>query len=232
MPSRSKSVSGQKDERLALIARRSRGVKIDGKLPFSRSELVKLYFADVAEEDLEDRDPMAMAAAALSHLSCALERKRGTAKTRVFNPDATRDGWSCERTVVQLVNDNMPFLVDSVTMALDRLGHGIHLTIHPLLRVARTPKGRLRDLRAAKSNGQDFVESYIHIEIRRETNREVLRAIESTLRETLQDVRAAVDDWQPMLSELRAACAELAEPWAGDAAAAFVDEDLRRLSLR
>ena len=205
------SVSGQKNERLEQIARRSRGLKIPRKLPFSRSELVKLYFADVADEDLTDRDPRAMAAAALGHLTWALERKPGIAKVRVFNPDETRDGWSSERTIVELVNDNMPFLVDSVTMALDRLGHAIQVTIHPLLRVARSPQGRLQGLRAAKSNGKDLVESYIHIEIRRETNREVLETIESTLQETLRDVRAAVDDWQPMLNQLREACVEVRE---------------------
>ena len=105
----------------------------------------------------------------------------------------------------------MPFLVDSVTMALDRLGHSIHVTIHPLLRVARSSGGRLQGLHPAKSNGRDFVESYIHIEIRRETDRAVLSKIKSTLHATLQDVRAAVEDWRPMLDKLRAANSELNE---------------------
>ena len=67
--------SGHKHARLAAITRSARGLKTAGKLPFSRSEAVKLYFADVAEDDLSDRDPSSLAAAALSHLSWALDRK-------------------------------------------------------------------------------------------------------------------------------------------------------------
>ena len=201
--------AGGHDERLEALARRARGLKLDPKLPFSRSELIRHYFADVAEEDLEDRDPLCLAAAALGHLTWALARKRGVAKVRAFNPDGTRDGWTCEGTIVELVNDNMPFLVDSVTMALDRLGHGIELTLHPLLRVVRDAQGRLQGLHGAKRDAQQRVESYIHIEIRREADPVVLRHIESTLHDTVSDVRVAVDDWQPMLDELRGACTAL-----------------------
>ena len=204
-----KRLPGHKKKRLEAIAYHSRGLKIEEKLPFGRSELIKLYFADVAAEDLEDREPRALAAAAINHVTWAASRKRGVTKVRAFNPNQERDGWTSEHTIVELVNDDMPFLVDSVTMALDRLGHGIVVTIHPLLRVTRTPTGRLKKLTVAKSNGQDFVESYIHIEIRRETDRGVLSAIESAVRETLRDVRSAVNDWPLMVDRLRDASEEL-----------------------
>ena len=45
-------------------------------------------------------------------------RKPGRASIRVFNPDAKKNGWSIARSVLQIVNDDMPFLVDSVTNAL------------------------------------------------------------------------------------------------------------------
>ena len=204
-------LSRNKNERLEKIARSSRGLKAATRLPFSRSDLIKLYFAHVAEDDLSGRDPKSLAAAALGHLSWALNRKPGVAKIRVFNPDQGRDGWSSERTIVQLVNDDMPFLVNSVTMALDRLGNGTHITIHPLLHVHRTAAGRLRGLGSATDGDRVFVESYIHMEIRRETDPEVLGSIEAELRQVLRDVAAAVGDWQLMVGKLRAGSLELRE---------------------
>ena len=76
----SNRLSGHRNERLEAIARRARSVKVNRKLPFARSELIRLYFSDVADQDLEDRDTGALAAAALGHLTWALDRKPGTAK--------------------------------------------------------------------------------------------------------------------------------------------------------
>ena len=204
-------LSRNKTERLEKIAHSSRGLKVATRLPFSRSELIKLYFAHVAKDDLGDRDPKSLAAAALGHLSWALNRKPGVAKIRAFNPEQERDGWCSERTIVELVNDDMPFLVDSVTMALDRLGHGTHIAIHPLLRVHRTAAGRLQGLNSEKDGDRVFVESYIHMEIRRETDPEVLSSIEAELRHVLRNVAAAVKDWQLMVGKLHAGSLELRE---------------------
>src|SRR5690606_38773237 len=103
-------------------------------------EFLRHYYAQ-AEPEALDRDPAALAAAALDHLRFAAERKPGTAKLRVFNPPAA-DGPG-QRTVIETVNDDMPFLVDSLTMALSSLGLTIDVTIHPLLYVTRTARGKL-----------------------------------------------------------------------------------------
>jgi glutamate dehydrogenase len=86
------------------------------------------------------------------------------------------------------------------------------VTIHPLLRVERSPKGELIGVHAPRANGVvggGKTESFIHFEIVRETDVELLAKIATTLEDTLRDVRAAVDDWQPMLHKLRAAAEEL-----------------------
>ncbi len=172
------------------------------------ADFARRYYSNVAEEDLEERTPEELAGAALSHLEFARQRRAGQPRVRVFNPAQSRDGWSSQRTIVQIVNDNMPFLVDSTTMAMNRLGHGIHLTIHPLVAVRRDRRGRLEAIVDRDGQGAN-TESLIQFELLRVPDPDSHRAIEQALLGTLADVRAAVDDWQQMLARLRVASAEL-----------------------
>jgi len=193
-------------------------------LPVDRATFLARYY----EQDTEDLagDPAALAAAALGHLRFGLERAARTAKLRVFNPTLEHDGWVSEHTIVETVNDDMPFLVDSLSMTLTSMGHAIHVTIHPILHVERSAEGKLRDVRYEKGRdwhpaiaalppsmavgaGAAKPESFIHIEIVRETDPQLLAAIERALADVLRDVRAAVEDWKPMLEQLAAATAEL-----------------------
>lgn len=179
--------------------------------PADLSAYLADYYAQADAEELA-RDPRMLAAAALSHLRFAALRAPGTAKIRVFNPTLAEHGYESKHTVIDTVNDDMPFLVDSLTMNLSGAGQAIHVTVHPLLQVRRTPAHELASvgpLYGAPRDSTAIVESWIHIEIVRETDPEILRNLETMLERTLADVRAAVDDWQPMLAKLAAATEEL-----------------------
>src|SRR3546814_6806668 len=93
-------------------------------------------------------------------LRCAHERPAATAKVRVHNPTLSEDGWKSPHTVVQVVNDDMPFLVDSVTAELNGRGHTVHLVIHPIVPVARTA-GRLVSIGGHGASP----ESMMHVEM-------------------------------------------------------------------
>ena len=97
----------------------------------------------VAVEDLRERDDVDLAGSALSHRQLATQRPPGTANVRVFTPTVDEHGWSTGHTVVELVTDDMPFLVDSVTAELSRQGRAIHLVVHPVLVVRRDVTGAL-----------------------------------------------------------------------------------------
>ncbi len=178
-------------------------------MPGSRAALLRAYFSGVSEEDLRDGDPQALAAAALRHVASARNRRRGVAVVRIFNPEVARDGWHSDASIVQLVNDDMPFLVDSVAMTLNRLGHRVQLLIHPILGVKRSASGRLLALPLPRGDGEHNAESFIHIEISKVTDAEVLKRLQTALEDTLGDVRAAVEDWRAMLAELRNTSVEL-----------------------
>ncbi|MFC5722685.1 NAD-glutamate dehydrogenase [Streptomyces gamaensis] len=167
------------------------------------------YYLHTAPEDLTGRDPVDVFGAALSHYRLAETRPQGTANVRVHTPTVEENGWTCTHSVVEVVTDDMPFLVDSVTNELSRQGRGIHVVIHPQMVVRRDVTGRLLEILGASCDahgtGKDAVlphdaltESWIHVEIDRETDRGDLKQIAADLLRVLSDVREAVEDWGKM----------------------------------
>ncbi|GAA4851281.1 NAD-glutamate dehydrogenase [Kitasatospora terrestris] len=180
------------------------------------------YYLHTAPEDLIDRDPVDVYGAAASHYRLGLKRPQGTAEVRVYTPTVEENGWSCGHTVVEVVTDDMPFLVDSVTNELTRLDRAIHLVVHPQLVVRRDITGKLLEIldidacARSQAAGAEWpadavVESWMHIEIDRETDREDLRSVESNLRRVLGDVREVVEDWSKMRDSALRLADELAE---------------------
>ncbi len=104
------------------------------------------YYRHVPVEDLAERDPIDLAGAALSHRLLAAARPQGVANVRVFTPTVDEFGWTSGHTVVEIVTDDMPFLVDSVTTELSRQERGIHLVVHPQVVVRRDVTGKLLEV--------------------------------------------------------------------------------------
>ena len=168
------------------------------------------YYRNTALDDLKDRGATDLAGAALSHLRLALHRQPGTPRILVGNPSPAEEGWNSPHTIVQIVTDDMPFLVDSTSMVLNRHGSYIHLTVHPVLHVRRDDEGRLLEVPLPEHAGPDArLESFMHLEIDRETAPDVLQAILAQLERVLGDVRAACQDWGAMRGRAREICAEL-----------------------
>src|SRR5215469_5726634 len=95
---------------------------------------------------LAERSPRNLYGAALELWHLGERRRPRQAKIRVHNPDAMADGWSSQHTIIEIVNDDMPFLVDSVTGAINASNRVVHLIIHPILTVARGEDGQLFDI--------------------------------------------------------------------------------------
>ena len=167
--------------------------------------LIRGYYRHVGAQDLIDRSGRDLGACVLHHLNTAERRPQGTALVDVFTPLQESDGWSVEgRTVVEVVTDDMPFLVDSVTMALDARGHDVHLVVHPQFVVRRTVAGDLDELLedTAGTEAHDVErESWMHLEIDPVDDDEV-GLIREALEASLGDVREAVEDWPRMAHQL------------------------------
>ncbi|MDT3399899.1 NAD-glutamate dehydrogenase [Streptomyces sp. B1866] len=237
-----------KAELLARAARVAESSPTGGALPVrgedeetpgaSLTAYLQHYYLHTAPEDLTDRDPVDVYGAALSHYRLAESRPQGTANVRVHTPTVEENGWTCSHTVVEVVTDDMPFLVDSVTNELTRQGRGIHLVVHPTVVVRRDLTGRLIEIlgpppephrgggaRPGPLPHDALTESWIHVEIDRETDREDLKQITAYLLRVLSDVREAVEDWEKMRgAALRIAEGMPSEPTAADVPGQEVEE--------
>ena len=170
------------------------------------------YFRRVEAEDLASRMPEDLLGALVSHLELGAQRQRGELKLRIYTPAQDQDGWTSKHTVIQLVNDDMPFLVDSTSLEINREGLTLHMIVHPIFAVARDANGRLQEITTRAQSPQAPRESWMHIEVDRLMDAEQRAALEEGLKRVLDDVRSAVQDWRPMLARLGVAIAELANP--------------------
>jgi glutamate dehydrogenase len=177
-------------------------------------EFVRQYYRRVPTQDLVELDPVDVYGAALAHWTFARHRDPGTTKVRVYNPEFEQHGWQSGHTVVELVGDDMPFLVDSTTMELSGYGTGIHLAIHPVMRVRRDSDGELVAVLAADAPEEEGTqaESFIHVEIDRQTGAGELDGFRERLLDVLRQVAAAVEDWPQMRRRAADLVAELREP--------------------
>ncbi|WP_248963554.1 NAD-glutamate dehydrogenase [Sphaerisporangium perillae] len=174
-----------------MCADTPRGDHLDGE---SILAFLRLYYRHVAPEDVIGRDPVEVCAPALAHRRFAAHRPQGRALVRAYTPTVAEDGYDGGGSVVEVVTDDMPYLVDSVTMELERHGIDPHLIVHPQIKVRRDMTGRMLGRDQADLTGQLLVESWMHIEIDRESAPEALAKIEKDLQRVLQDVRNAVED--------------------------------------
>jgi glutamate dehydrogenase len=169
--------------------------------------LLKAYYRHVAPEDVIDRSDVDLYGALASHYRLAGNRPQGTAQVRVFTPSTTEEGWSAGgHSVVEVVTDDMPFLVDSLTMELNRQQRDVHAVIHPQFDVVRNITGELQEVRLADDGSSEadhgLRESWMHIEIGRVADDEDTAEIEELLQKVLRDVRESVEDWEKMSAQV------------------------------
>jgi glutamate dehydrogenase len=163
-----------------------------------RHKFLRAYFRGVAEEDLAQRAPAELAATALDHLKFgSVARRPGQALVKVFNPDSARDGFQCAHTLVMIVTDDMPFLVDSLGIVFGHAEVAVHLIVHPVLCIERDRRGRLKGVRVERERDA-HAESWQLYEIDHQTDTARIAELQEKLRSALRDVRLAVADWLPM----------------------------------
>jgi glutamate dehydrogenase len=176
----------------------------------SIEHFVRRYFALVAAEDIIYTSVETLVGGALSLWEFGARRQPGLAKVRLYNPTADANGWGLEHTVVEVINDDMPFLVDSVSAEINRRGRKIHLLLHPVVHTRRDRNGNRVEVESTLQGSEDtVVESYMHIEIDQETDVAEMDAIRTSIERILAQVRLAVTDWRTMRERLSADIAEL-----------------------
>jgi len=180
------------------------------------SALLKAYYRHVAPEDVCERGDVDVYGALASHWKLADNRPQGTAQVRVFTPTLAEHGWSAGgHSVVEVVIDDMPFLVDSLTMELSRQLRDVHLVIHPQFDVVRDITGALQSAAPVADGsleppGEAVRESWMHIEVDRIREGDDTAVIEADVQRVLRDVRESVEDWDKMHAQVLEIVGELA----------------------
>jgi len=182
------------DAAAALLAKRKPDIPAD---------FLAGLFGLAVPEDLARYGADELAALAEQAWAFLAERKPGTPKIRFEEAPAPR-GFA----VLEIVNDDMPFLVDSVAAELNQRGLDIRLFVHPVFTVERDRGGKLVAFKGGRSAG-GIRESFIYVHVETADGAKERLDVVTALTEVLADVRAAVQDWRPMLARIRAIIAEL-----------------------
>ena len=169
------------------------------------SQFAAASLGAIPPDDLAQYDEATLAGAVASLWAFADQRREDEVKVRVFNPERDRDGYLSANTVIEAINADKPFLLDSMLATIHAHGVAVKALWHPIVPVARDENGR------RAPGGQAFKESLIHIEVTRISEDDARVALEHELRAVFADVALAVRDWRAMRDRLDQAAHQLGE---------------------
>ncbi len=169
----------------------------------SLARLVELYWSLVADDDLVGRSAQQLLETTAHHRRMAEVRTPGEVALELDCPEDAEGPDAASSTRVDIVCDDSPFLVDTLTGLFNKHGIDISVFVHPIVPVRRDEDGTL--LEAPAEAGR--AESWMHIETQRVADADFLAKLEAEILDVLSDVSACVADWQAM----RAKALEIAE---------------------
>ncbi len=175
-------------------------------------EFVAVMFGHAAAEDLAAYAPRDIAAVAEEAFAFLATRKPGAPKIRFHNPARGEGNTRLDRiSTIEIANDDMPFLVDSVMAEIAARGLHVVLVVHPVFAAKRDAAGKLLALGDRETaNGKDNLrESFIHIHVERVDDEFRRSEIVQALERVLADVRVCVQDWGSMIASVHDLIADL-----------------------
>lgn len=209
------------DDLISLISK-----NIEDKQKDLCARFASRFLSTVALSDLEEWETEDLYGAVINYWGLLYQRAPSETKIRIYNPDYERHGWQTTHTVIEIVHDDMPFLVDSIRMEINRMGLTSHLIIHmgdlPVYRDKDSKIvafGEKDGLKKEKEECSKSVEAAIVVEINRITDPVLLNSLHENLARVLKDNRAVVQDWRAMQEKVVNAITEI------DLCKAFVDSN-------
>ena len=204
------SVGAFEDEEAARQLLRDANTILHSRIADLPPDFVKQVFAGAAPEDLVHYSALEIAEITEGTWRFLGERRPQTPKIRVGTPQSTSRRRLDNVSIVEILNDDMPFLVDSIMAQLTEQGFDAHLVLHPRFAVERDTSGTLIALPASSIPvASTRRESLIQIHVDRIDGEDVRNALIIALDNVLADVRRAVDDWKPMIEQVNALIAEM-----------------------
>jgi len=177
------------------------------------AEFASQFYGTVAMEDLRAWDIDDLYGAVVNFWSLISERAPHETKIRIYNPDFERHGWQTTHTVIEVISDDMPFLVDSLRLVIHRMGLSCHLTIHMGgISVKRDKGNRVCAIypRNHVTHDKDVLhEAPVFLEIDRQNDPKILEELHKNCERVLEENKVVYEDWDKMRSEVREAIIEI-----------------------
>lgn len=172
---------------------------------------IQQYYANAPLEDLAERAPSDLFGAVESHWEFMQVREPNEYKRRIFNPDLSTHGWQSKYSVLEIIVDDQPFLVDTLAMELNRLGYTIHFLVSiGGIKIKRDKKNRIMEVFPYNADVKDVVrEAPIYMEIDKQIDESIQKELLLKLDDVIKDARAAVGDWNAMQQRVNEAIHEL-----------------------
>lgn len=188
---------------------------IKKKVPKESADVVEqfatLLYSNISSLDLSNRNDSDMYGATLSLWSSLNEHTDNEPVIHVFNPSVSKNGWKSSHTIIEVIIKDMPFLVDSIRIALNRLGLSPHLMLNSPLKMVRDKNKNITKIVSSvdtkiKATSEETV---FFIEIDRQQGQKELKAIKTELLSVVEDISLSVNDWQPMLKQLNSVISDV-----------------------
>ncbi len=184
--------------------------KLSGEQAAKLNDFARIYYSQHDLEELEGTALNDIFGSAFSWWNFVQHYSSNAPKVRVYNPSLEEDGWLCGHTVVAVLQKDMPFLVDSIRIEVNRRNITIHEIRSTVVSVARDQQGQLQDL-IARGNGEPQAkpkertyhqEAMIYLEINLHTDESAMQDLADSLRSVLRDVDVVVADYPLLLEQL------------------------------
>ncbi|MDR2614487.1 MAG: NAD-glutamate dehydrogenase, partial [Candidatus Accumulibacter sp.] len=186
------------------LQRNLREISEKHKLSPMLADHLERYFATIDVDNFIGVDLEELHGAAIQHTRIGQSRQAGQATVVLYTPDFDRHGWHSPHTVIDIVTDDMPFLIDAVIMTIQQRGLTIHRLIHPVFGVERDAAGVFQRSAGRGAPGTQ-TESWTHLEIDRISGSEEIDALRVEISDVLADIRAAVEDFAEMRQHVETA---------------------------
>ena len=187
------------DEAYALLAKRKKAGK-------QLAEFAEALFEHGAPEDVVVYTAEELIGFTEETWKLTASRKKSAHNISIYNPDFGPGSDASRRvTVVEIINDDMPFLVDSVMGELQEAGVDLRLVLHPIMDMSRDARGKLKEFNGLAIRGEETTstrESHIQVHVRRIDSRNERDELVKKLDSLMVEVRSAVVDWRQMLDRL------------------------------
>src|SRR5690606_5549747 len=168
------------------------------------SDFAMRLFRNISPDDLSLRNDSDMYGAVMGLWHSFNDYIPGEkALIKIYNPEVARHGWESAHTIIEIIQSDSPFMVDSIRMALSRLGITSHLLLHlPISHKRDADNNIVELLKAGTRNDDNEVDTVFLIEVDRQTSKEAITTLKKELASVMDEINLSVSDWLPMRERL------------------------------